>query len=59
MASEDPRDPNSNRGDGMDGADGPIEGQVALKQKFRSASQKKKGVQMNPKVLETWLNETL
>jgi hypothetical protein len=38
------------------GDDGPIEGKVALKSKFKD---KKEGVKMSPKVLETWINETL
>ena len=36
--------------------DGPIEGKIALQKKFKS---KKEGVKMSPKVLETWINETL
>ena len=45
--------------DDYQGEDGPVEGNVALKQKFRDKSKKKEGVKMSPKVLETWLNETL
>jgi hypothetical protein len=37
-------------------ADGPLEGKVALKTKFKD---KKEGAKMSPKVLETWINETL
>jgi len=40
----------------------PREGKVALKERFKSASKKDRGessVKMSPKVLETWINETL
>ena len=39
----------------------PREGKVALKERFRSASKKDResSVKMSPKVLETWINETL
>lgn len=37
-------------------SEGPIEGKLALQKKFKS---KKEGVKMSPKVLETWINETL
>lgn len=36
--------------------DGPVEGKIALQKKFKS---KKEGIKMSPKVLETWINETL
>ena len=40
----------------------PREGKLAMKERFKSASKKDRGdssVKMSPKVLETWINETL
>jgi hypothetical protein len=41
----------------------PREGKLAMNEKFRSASKKgdrgESSVKMSPKVLETWINETL
>ena len=36
--------------------DGPVEGKQVMKTKFKD---KKEGAKMSPKVLETWINETL
>ncbi len=56
MGSEGRKANNTVREPGERYGDGPIEGNVALNSKFKD---KKEGVKMSPKVLETWINENL
>jgi hypothetical protein len=49
---------NSTSGKAANG-EGPIEGLTALNKKFSSTTSKSDPVKMSPKVLETWINETL
>lgn len=43
----------------LSNVDGPIEGSNALCRKFTSKKSKNDPVKMSPKVLETWINDTL
>ena len=60
MASEGRRNNSTTVRDGSPGrGEGIKEGKVAVKKKLRGSSKPSGGVNMSPKVLETWINETL